>query len=543
MGINIKSLHYRFPKKDARDWELVVGPLQIERGEFVLLVGNSGAGKSTLLRAIQGLLPAFHGGELSIVLSDSIERSSELFESTDIGLMLQDADNQLIMPDVLSELVFGMEQIGLSPQEMNLRLEQLQTWFDWKSFQNRAVEHLSGGEKQKVTFASILLMQPKALLLDEPTAHLDQQSIQKLYETIKNVKNQANHAILLADHHVPLWLPLADRVIWLDQGHVRWQGSVTDWLNLSMTSPETWHWLPLPTLANVMASQNDTNFSISPSDDLHDSKHSLKSIQVTDLTFTYPESNQRLESLSFQIPLNELSVLLGENGCGKSTLLKLLAGIIPADKGSIRINDQTDVSIFDASQRSCWFGYVSQQSNDHLLHDRVEDELWYSLKLINADHDLTSAKLKIDAVAETFELTNMIRNAHPRDLSSGERQRVALASVLIRKPMILLIDEPTHGLSNRQKDRFSNWIRSHHLAGGSALIATHDHEFAAEWATTCFIMHNQNGCRSVSQFSTSDIFIHHPMYRTSLASLAPVHRLKDAIAWLQTSRQQSGSRL
>ncbi len=525
MTIHFEQIRYRYPSTNSDTWNVSIDSFSIQPGEFVLLIGSSGAGKSTFLRILQGLIPDFYGGLLQI---------HSLNHTFNSGFVMQDPEQQIIMPDVLGELVFGMEQLGFSRKEMDRRLEHVQSWLPVQSWQNREVQTLSTGEKQRLLIGAISLTDPDLFILDEPIAHLDVQCIQKLTTLVRDWISNKKHSLIVADHRIEHWLPLATRVIMMDKGSIIWDGSVDHWFDFAVNSIFWRDWLPLTKRATAM--------SITEENQLKPKQSKLKNkpiddIHINRLTCAYENNEIILNNIQSILRSNSLTALFGPNGSGKSTFLRALAGLITPIQGTIQLQSGLDLTNWSPAERSRWFGYVSQNPYDHLIHDSISKELDYSISLMGLDRSLEQGRF--DQICDALELSSNILNAHPRDLSSGERHRAALATVLIRRPLLLLMDEPTSGLSIRQKNQFVSWLISYRESGGTALISSHDLDFTAEWANHVWLLQS-SGTRDYIQLTEYDaerLFKSPGLYQSSLVPLTGHYQLTQAVQYLRSQKK------
>jgi len=413
----VSALTYRYP--DAHD-ALRGCSLEIEPGEVVGLFGPSGCGKSTLLRAFAGLVPHFHGGSFSGRvevggLDTRRVRPAELART--VGTLFQDPEDQVVFTRVEPEVAFGLENIGTPPAEIEPRTLEALDAVGAAHLADRLVPELSGGELQRVCLASVLALRPKLMLLDEPTSQLDPDGAEVAIELARS----SGAAVVVSEHRPERVLDACDRVLFLEDGRVREDGLPDAWLPREAVLPDG-----EPAGETVC--------------------------EVEDVSFAYGE-RPVLGGSSLTVGRGEILALVGPNGSGKTTLAKLAAGLLEPGAGRV-----------ERLGRAC---YLSQDPGRYLVAERADEEA-----ALAVDGDLERARRSLARVGlEGFEAR------HPRDLSSGERERLALASVLVAEPELLVLDEPTRGVDPVRKDELVALLREE-APGRGTLVVTNDHVFA-----------------------------------------------------------------
>ena len=471
--------------------------LKIREGEFLLVVGGSGSGKSSLARLLAGLIPEFYGGKVqgSVFLQGRELKGEERRAlNSQVGIVFQDPEKQLVMTSVEAEVAFGLENLGLPRQEMFRRVAEVMTFLNLAHLKKEFTAKLSGGEKQKVALAAVIAMHPRILVLDEPTSQLDPVAAGEFLDLVEYLNKELGYTVILIEQRLERCFHLADRLVVMDQGKITRSGlpgEVACW--------QVEHSLPfIPPVARFFASLSSPVIPVTVRDGRRELKKYLPSFQANtqqrpslspvkgkeqpavldakSLWYTYPGAQEVIKGLSLRVDEGEFAVILGANAAGKSTLLKLLAGIIKPDRGSVHLQGQNTYKL-SLSELGRHVGYLSQNPNDYLFQDTVEDELRFTLN---------NFKIPDNGICETIlQRLNLdgMRRANPRDLSSGERQRVALASVLVAGPRLLLLDEPTRGIDYRLKAQLGGFLQEMTASGGTVVMVTHDVEFAAEYAS------------------------------------------------------------
>lgn len=482
--ISTHALSYRYPQATRR--ALTDVTLTVPRGAFALLVGPSGCGKSTLLRCFDGLVPHFSGGQISgevrVAGLDPVQVGPQGMSQT-VGFVFQNPEAQFVVGRVEDEVAFGLENLGVSGEEMRRRVEETLRLLDLWDLRQRAIHTLSGGEQQRTAIAAALVLRPTLLVLDEPTSQLDPQAAEEVLDTLQRLHRDLGMTILLAEHRLERVLPLADTLIILEaDGRLRWHGPVAEGLEHLPFAPPLIRlgrklgWQPLPRsleAARPLAARlprpmaRPTPAPPAPS--------ASANLQVTQLSAGY--NGQRvLHEVNLRLDGGEILALLGHNGSGKSTLLKAILGILPLQGGRVAL-DGEDIGTWNTARRARRIAYLPQAPDALLFAESVLDEWRVTLR----NHNLRLHDGALQALAERLGLRASLR-CYPRDLSVGERQRVALGAVTVTRPAFLLLDEPTRGLDAPAKERLGTLLRAWRDNGMGILLVTHDVELVAQLA-------------------------------------------------------------
>jgi energy-coupling factor transporter ATP-binding protein EcfA2 len=407
--------------------------LRIEPGEVVALLGPSGSGKSTLLRALAGLVPHFHGGRFEGRV-EVAGRDTRRFRPADladeVAFLFQDPEDQVVFGRVENEVAFGLENLGTPPAGIWPRVHSALAEAGIARVAERRTETLSAGELQRVCLASVLALEPSLLLLDEPTSQLDPAGA----EAILDLACESGAAVVISEQRPALPLERCDRVLFVEEGRLTLDAPQEE--ALRRLDPGYRPRVPDPPPART--SDGETL------------------VRLDDVAYTY-DTAPVLTGASFELQRGEIVALTGRNGAGKTTLAKIAAGLIEPDTGRAEHHG-----------RVC---YLSQEPGRYLVTERVEDEV-----ALAVGSDLSRARKALDRVG----LAGFAKR-HPRDLSSGERERLALASVLVTEPDVLILDEPTRGVDPPRKSDLAELLRreSPHRA---TLVVTHDLVFAGDVA-------------------------------------------------------------
>lgn len=456
--------------------------LEIREGDFCLVVGPSGSGKSTLLRCLNGLVPHFYGGEIGgtirVAGEDPIRSQPRQMSST-VGFVFQDPESQFVMDTVENELAFGMENHNLSQTLMRKRVEEVLDQLNIADLRDRRISTLSGGEKQRVAIASVLTLQPQVLVLDEPTSQLDPQAAEEVLTALRRLNLDLGLTIVLSEHRLERVVQYADRMVHLPApGEPPIPGAPQEVLRQTELVPplvalgKALGWSPLPfTIKEARRKARDLELELPPElDQQAVAADAPLDVAVRDLWFAY-DGRMVLKGLDLEIRRGECVAIMGRNGSGKTTLLKHLVGLLEPRRGSVRIRDM-DTSRVPLEEIIQVVGYVPQNPDALLFADTVEEEVAFTRQ----NHDLPTGESQ--ALLQRLGLFEEAQR-YPRDLSVGERQRVALASILAAEPSIILLDEPTRGLDYGQKEALVSYLRGERDRGRTVLLSTHDVELVA----------------------------------------------------------------
>jgi len=484
--------------------------LRVRDGEFVLLTGPSAGGKSSLCRCLNGLIPHFYGGTISgrvtVAGLDTLESSTRELAGR-VGFVFQDPENQLVSMDVEREVAFGLENLGFPRDLIAKRLEESLDTLGIASLRRRALSELSGGEKQKVAIASVLALHPSVLILDEPTSELDPKGAEEVLSVVTRLNHELGLTVILVEHRLDRVLQYADRLIVIDGGEITLDGRVSDVLTDRYQELDSLG-VGIPPLIRLFQELRKRDAAIdrvpltvkegramlekllekhAPLTDSGGEPRGAGGenlIEARNLWYAYPNGLTALKDVRLEIRGGEFVAIMGRNASGKTTLAKHFNRLLVPTKGRIRVagSDTREATIAQLARK---VGFVFQNPNDHLFADTVYEEITFTLKTLGFDNEEIAHR-----TTEALEMFHLgeLKGCYPRSLSGGEKQRVALASVLAAGPGILILDEPTRGLEYRLKVELMRFLKDYCSRGNAVVLVSHDVEIVAEYAQRVILL-------------------------------------------------------
>lgn len=458
----------------------------VNEGELVLLMGHTGAGKSSVLKLINGLVPHHTGGILSgeITVAGRSTRSLKPGELADVvGIVGQNPINGFVSDVVEEEIAFGLETLGIAPDVMRKRVEEVLDLLALAPLRRRAISQLSGGEQQRVAIAAALVTNPKVLLLDEPTSALDPIAAEEVLSILHRLVHDLGLTVIISEHRLERVIQFVDRIILVHGDGTLNLGTADDVLRDSPIAPPLVDLARALNLPTIPLSVREFR-KIAPKLDF--SKSTITSpantlgevvLQIDDLSAAYRDSERAyaLSKISIQISRGEVVALMGRNGAGKTTLLKCAVGHAPIIQGTVSVLGKNPEKFAD-EELIQYVGYVPQEPGDLLYGQTVEEECAF------ADRDNKVAAGTTLAVYQELMTIPSVK-AHPRDISEGQRLGLALSIILSAQPPLIILDEPTRGLDyEAKKVLVRNLKRIAHDQERAIFISTHDVELVAEVA-------------------------------------------------------------
>ena len=502
--------------------------LELAAGDLVLLIGHSGAGKSTLLRCLNGLVPHFSGGVLSgnvrVNGLDPVAAKPQVM-SRHVGFVFQDPESQFVMDRVEDEIAFALENAAMPPQEMRVRVEETLDLLDLEPLRDRALATLSGGEKQRVAIAAALALRPDVLVLDEPTSQLDPKSAEDVLSALVRLNQDLGLTVILAEHRLERVLPFVDTVVYLPRDGAPQVGPPATIMATADLAPplvqvaRLLDWTPVP-LTIKDGLRFSRRMEIAPNAAMAAPSPPAAGddaiLRVDNTTVDYA-TQRALDGVNMDVRGGEVLAVMGRNGSGKSTLLRSMVGLVRPQHGAIRLRGAS-IAGREVADICREVGYLPQDPNALLFAEHVLDELEITLR----NHGLMSAQGSTPPIAPLDLLRELGLghkvHAYPRDLSVGERQRVALGAIMVTQPAVLLLDEPTRGLDYDAKEALVRLLRGWCGRGMAVVLVTHDVELAAQLADRVVLM-SQGQVIAVGTPAT--VMAASPLFAPQVARLFP----------------------
>ena len=499
--LRIEDLSFRYAKAEQNAVEHV--SLSVNSGEFTVVCGESGCGKTTLLKLLKReLTPA---GDITGEIFYKRVPLRELDNKTsacEIGYVLQNPDNQIVTDKVWHELAFGLENMGVPTDVIRRRVGEMASYFGIEDWFRKKTDELSGGQKQLLNLAAVMVMQPEILILDEPTSQLDPIAAADFIATLQKLNRELGLTVILVEHRLEEVFPIADRVLVMENGGVLLYDTPGN-IGASLAGIRRDHPMMygLPSAVRIYNALNikddcpltvregrgflqkyfaDTDYQpeypvYCPNDDIV--------IELKNVWFRYERDlPDILRATSLQVHRGEIYCILGGNGTGKTTMLNVISGLNKAYRGKVLIDGKPIKEYKGNSLYRKKLAYLPQNPQTVFIKDTVREDFTEILEAL--DIPKNERTQKTDAVAEKIGISHLL-NKHPFDLSGGEQQKCAIAKMLLLEPEILLLDEPTKGLDAYSKRTLKEILASLKNDGLTVLTVTHDVEFAAENADRC----------------------------------------------------------
>ena len=486
----IKHLSFAYPEQEKNaisDLSLSVQP-----GEFLVLCGPSGCGKSTLLRQLKTVL-APHGRRSGEILFDgrNLDSLDQREQAEKIGFVQQSPENQIATDKVWHELAFGLESLGYDTPTIRRRVAEMASFFGIQEWFYKPVTELSGGQKQLLNLASVMVLQPKVLILDEPTSQLDPIAASDFLATLGKINRELGTTVLLTEHRLEEAFAFASRVAVMDGGKLLCTGTPAE-VGAELKSSGNAMFLAMPAAMRIWAAADSkapcpmsvcdgrnwlldyakTHELQAIPEETKNTPDTKTVVSAQELWFKYDKDlPDVVKGLSLELHKGEFLALLGGNGTGKTTSMKLLAGLKKAYRGELAITGSV--------------GMLPQNPQALFVKSTVREDL---LEILPKSERKTERLAQVVSLCKLAELLDR----HPYDLSGGEQQRAALAKILLLNPDVLLLDEPTKGLDAEFKQTFGQILRALQASGVAILMVSHDIEFCAKYADRCALFFDGN---------------------------------------------------
>lgn len=549
--LEVKNLSFTYPRqpKDTTEPKPALSDvsLEIRKGEFMVLCGASGCGKSTLLRLLKREL-APEGEKSGEIIFCGKEQStlSEREAACEIGYVLQNPENQIVTDKVWHELAFGLENMGVPTPVIRRRVAEMACFFGIDDWFRKKTTELSGGQKQLLNLASILSMQPKLLILDEPTSQLDPIAASDFIHTLSKINKELGLTILLTEHRLEEVFPLADRVAVMDQGKLLFVESPRQaGHELKKFDPNHRMLLGLPSAVRIYQgldaedvtcpltvrdgrnfieeNYNNTITRLEREPEKKEEKDRPIAMRMKDICFRYEkEEPDVLDHVALTLYEGEVVSLLGGNGAGKTTLLSVISGTNRPYYGKIEVFGKRLQKYRGKELYIRKLASLPQNPQTVFLKMTVREDYEELAKVLECKK--SELEDKIQAVAQQLEITHLL-DRHPYDLSGGEQQRAAIGKVLLLEPRLLLLDEPTKGIDAWSKRQLGNLLKDLRGQGITLLMVTHDVEFAAEVSDRCGLFFDHE----ITSVDTPEEFFCNNNYYTTAANRISRQQYENAI--------------
>lgn len=506
--LNIKNLSFKY--STGNGYAIKNINLTVIEGEILLLCGSSGSGKTTLLKLIKK--------ELSPVgkLDGSIKIFGEPRENTkpcDVGYVMQNPHNQIVTDKVWHELAFALENMGLEKNTIRLRTGEMASFLGISSWFDKNTSELSGGQTQILNLASVMAMQPRLLLLDEPVSQLDPIAAREFLNAVTRLNREMGTTVIMTEHRLEDAFALADRVAVMEKGTLKYCDSPIGIAKKIVEDKGSQVISSLPAASRIYAMTGAVgncpidvrqgraylreNFSDKQTVQLplNDNKPSKERIiKLRNIHFRYhKDGSDVLHQLNLDVYKGERLCILGANGAGKSTLLRMLCSSIKPYIGKIKIDKNLKISL------------LPQRAELVFLKDKLLDDLSDFCNELGFPEE--EGRKRIELMSKKFNISTLF-DRHPFDLSGGETQRAALAKLMLKKPDVLLLDEPTKGIDPNGKQELTDMIKDMSEQGVTVITVTHDIEFSAQSADRCALLFNGEiiSCASPQTFFLGNSF-------------------------------------
>lgn len=517
--------------------------LEIEAGEKLLIAGPSGSGKSTLAHCINGLIPFTYKGEIkgSLEINGIKPYEKSIYEiSKCVGTILQDQDGQFVGLSVGEDVAFAYENNNVPVAEMHKGVNKALRQVDMLDFIKEAPHNLSGGQKQKVAIAGILATDTDILLFDEPLANLDPVSGVRAMETINSIHSNTKKTVIIVEHRIEDVLEHDfDRIIVMNNGEIAADGHPDEILASNILSK---YGLREPLYIEAL---KDTGVKLEPKDKISKIENSIKFkdcvvnsyerrklekpshekipvLSIENVSYKYyKDVPYTIRNISFSINKGEVLAILGNNGAGKSTLLRVISGIAKQQQGTIKLNGET-IDKWSVRKRAEIIGYVMQNPNHMITKDMIFDEVAFGLR--NSGCSEAAITERVEETLKTCGL-HQYRRWPVSSLSYGQKKRVTIASILVMRPQIIILDEPTAGQDHRNYREFMGFLEEIKNSGTSIVMITHDMHLALEYADRAVVISNGEVIADDSVYnilSNADIINVNIFYLLNMSVVSPI---------------------
>jgi len=550
--ITINEFSFWYPGVDNPALDNV--SLSINEGETVLIIGPSGCGKSTLLLSMNGVVPSLTGGKVKgrVFIDGHDTRTTPVASlAANVGLILQDPESQLTNLYVYDEVAFGPENLVLPEEDIIARTDQALEKSGLSDLKERSVFALSGGQKQRVAIAASLAMLPKIILLDNPTSNLDPVGAADTYRAIRELReDDPKKIIVLADHRPDHVISIVDRIIVMNEGKIITDGPPRKIFSQKGDYLKNELGIFLPQMVDLMLQIREKGYPVNPVplsfeetaavvssldvrilpgegikegvDEAEKPSDAEPILDLEDVQFSYPNGVCAVDGVSLKIKQGEFLCLVGQNGSGKTTLAKLMVGLLNVSGGKIKFQNKhiNEIPLRDLVGR---VGYVFQYPEHQFVSHNVFDEIAFSPRAMNIDEK--EVLLRTEKMLELFSLQDM-RSASPLLLSKGQKRRLSVATMLITKPEVLILDEPMTGQDQKNITNLLMILNEMRAEGTTIIDITHDMEHVASYADRVVGMAKG---KVIFDGSPIDLFVNYPALEKLYLESPPVVSLAEVL--------------
>lgn len=477
----LRDVSYRYP--NAEEWSLRHINLSVEKGKFVAIMGPNGAGKTTLSLCLNGLIPQLMEGEMTGEVQAAGLDTGKFRVQTlarHVGLVLQDPEAQIFGRTVWEDVTFGPSNFVFPLPEIEACGRTALELVGLRGFAHRNTAELSGGEKQRLALAGILALEPEILVLDEPTAEMDPLGRQELYAVLDRLRREKGITVIVVEHSPDEVLTRADEVVVLDKGQMVWQGIPAElFADTSLVAKFGLR----PPRACRLGHARETGSRKQPKEPGAEAEKTPV-IEIKGLVYCYDSAPPVLRGVDLRVFAGEFVALVGPNGAGKTTLAKHLNGLLKPRRGDVWVANR-NTKEHTVGELAGTVGYLFQNPDHQIFAASVQKEITYGLKNTNIAQDCINER-----ITEALRFTGLsaVREKHPFSLSRGDRQLLAVASILALGPQVLVIDEPTAGLDWTGVQKLMTLIRHLHSQGTTVIMISHDMDLVAEYAQRVVVM-------------------------------------------------------